>query len=186
MNCSCIILAGGEAKRLPDKPFFLFSGKPLILHVIEKAERVFDEIVIVVKNEEQKEKMSKLIKNKIAIDNNKIFSPIAGIKEGIRHIKNDFFFLLACDMPHIDEKIILDMTSMINYEIDCIAAFSRGIEPFFSVYKKNIFFNAKENDSLQSMIRKSKSAFIEIENKEVFFNINELNNISPPHKVPPA
>ena len=46
--------------------------------------------------------------------------------------------------------------------------------------------NEKENDSLQSMIRKSKSAFIEIENKEVFFNINELNNISPPHKVPPA
>ena len=53
MNSCFIILAGGESKRFNSKtpkPYFIYKGKPLILHSIDKAKnyKKFDKIVLVI------------------------------------------------------------------------------------------------------------------------------------------
>ena len=64
MNCCFIILAGGESKRFNSKipkPYYLYKGKPLLLHSIDKAKkyRKFSEIVLVV-NKKHKAHIKKL------------------------------------------------------------------------------------------------------------------------------
>lgn len=174
MEISCIVLAGGEAKRLQNKPFVLLNKKPLIFHVLEKVEKIFDDIVVVVKNEEQKSR----IKNfNVVLDKEPVFSPVAGIKEGIEHIKNDYFFLTACDMPFIDIKIINEMIDKIgNY--DCMILKSKNrYEPFFAIYKKSVFDSCKLEDGLQRIIRKSNKLEIEANDSNVFFNINTKKDL---------
>ena len=76
MNCCFIILAGGESKRFNSKipkPYYLYKGKPLLLHSIDKAKKYkkFSKIVLVV-NKKHKSyiKMLKIKDIKIIIGGN--------------------------------------------------------------------------------------------------------------------
>ena len=178
MDISCIILAGGKSNRIGrDKAFIKIRNKQMIDYVIDEVERIFDDIVIVVKNKEQKRKLTDK-KIKIVEDNQKIDSPIIGIKEGIKHIKNDYFFVVACDMPFIKSEVIEKLISNLD-ENDCIVPQKelKKYEPLFAIYRKNIFENCDINESLHKIIDDSKNPkLIPIENltqdRKVFSNIN--------------
>ncbi|MGC8812640.1 MAG: molybdenum cofactor guanylyltransferase, partial [Candidatus Aenigmatarchaeota archaeon] len=110
MEVSCLILAGGKSSRLRNKPFLILKDKPLVKHIFDNLEKIFSDVVIVVKNENERRKIEEIIRNcKIAVDKNKIFSPIAGILEGLKFLKNDFVFVVACDMPFIKEKTVKEL-----------------------------------------------------------------------------
>ena len=68
MNNCFIILAGGESKRfnsVTPKPFYIYKGKPLLLHSIDKAKsyKKFKKIVLVVNKKHKKFLEKLLIKN---------------------------------------------------------------------------------------------------------------------------
>ena len=68
MNSCFIILAGGESKRfnsVTPKPFYIYKGKPLLLHSIDKAKsyKKFKKIVLVVNKKHKKFLEKLLIKN---------------------------------------------------------------------------------------------------------------------------
>jgi len=183
MEISCIILAGGKSKRLgKDKAFIKINGKCMINYVIDEVEKIFDDIVVVVKNEKQKKKISnKSIK--IVCDNQEINSPIIGIKEGIKHIKNNYFFVVACDMPFIKSETIEKLISNLE-DYECIVP-KRGYkkyEPLFAIYKKSVFRNCDANQSMHKIIDNCKnSKLISIEklskDKKIFYNINSEEDL---------
>ena len=92
MNNSFIILAGGESKRFNSKtpkPYYLYKGKPLLLHSIEKVKKFkkFNQIIVVI-NKKHKKFIKRLnIKNIKIIIGGKTRAESAF--QGLKSIKNN-------------------------------------------------------------------------------------------------
>lgn len=182
MNISCIVLAGGKSRRMGmNKSVLLIKNKPLILHVLEKVEKIFSDIIIVVKNSKQKKILKKILNKKIKIveDKNRVYSPIAGIKEGIKHVKNKYVFIIACDTPFVSEKTIKKLLAKAKRDVDCVVySFFDKLEPLCAVYKKSFFENVGLEESLTELIRKTKNKIlIPTKNTKEFFNINTKKDL---------
>lgn len=179
MKVSCIILAGGKAKRIKkDKALLILNKKPLITYVLKVAKKFFSDIVVVVKNEKQEKKLEKVLPPKVKIvkDNYKVYSPMAGIKEGIKHVKNKYVFILACDMPFVKERTIRELLPRTEEKVDCIVYFwsLKRFEPLCAIYNKKVFKFRRLREGLHHLINRIKNKVlvpISMETNE-FFNIN--------------
>lgn len=135
----CAILAGGKAERLPDKPFLLLGGKPLISRVIDAANGFFEDVLIVAKKEHS-EKIMELTQNKkqtkIIFEDSNDFSPWNGIKAAIGNTNADWIFLLACDMPFVCTELFNFLVSKINPDNDCIIPKTDRLQPLCALYRR--------------------------------------------------
>jgi molybdopterin-guanine dinucleotide biosynthesis protein A len=185
VETSCIILAGGRSRRFKkDKALLILNGRPLINHVLRIMKKFFSDIIIVVKNEEQREKIKKIIRSrkiKVVEDKGKIYSPVAGIKEGVKHIKNNYVFVIACDMPFLNEKTIKDLIPRAEEKVDLIAYFwaLHKYEPLCAIYKKKLFKKIRRNKGLQKLIEQTKNKVLVPISREtlVFFNVNTKEDL---------
>ena len=189
MEISCIILAGGKSSRMKrDKCFIRLRGKPLIYYVIKKVRKFSSDVVVVVKNEKQKVKFKKEFKKvKVVCDKNKVFSPIAGIKEGVKHIKNEYVLIVACDMPFLNESSLRELVNRFEEGVDCISYFWKvgKYEPLCAIYRKKIFEAVDEKKSLHELIEKCKNRILVPISKETkeFLNINDKNSLREAKKL---
>ncbi len=172
----CAILAGGKAERMPDKPFLLLNGKPLVCHVLEAAEEYFDGVIIVAKKEHEN-KLKKLMQNKnteLIIENSSEFSPWNGIKTAAESAKAEWIFLLACDMPFINAKLFDLLASKINPDIDCVIPQTDRLQPICALYRRSALANANKEGSLTRFAESLKREAVQIpeENSFWLFNIN--------------
>jgi len=176
VEVSCIILAGGKSSRIEeDKAFLVLNKQPLIKHVFNHMKNIFSDIIVVVKNEEQKNKMEKILKNvRIVEDKNEIFSPMAGIQEGVKHAANDYVFVIACDMPFVDEETVKILLSKIKEGVECVVYSKENrYEPLCAAYKKEIFVGCDLKGSLHSLINRTENKILIPFNEDrIFFNIN--------------
>ncbi|MEM7821448.1 MAG: molybdenum cofactor guanylyltransferase [Candidatus Aenigmatarchaeota archaeon] len=193
MGVSCIILAGGKIRGMKnEKALVLLDKKALIAYSLFVAKNFFSDIVVVVKNREEREKVieevRKYSKNvKVIADNKRVFSPVAGIKEGIKHIKNDYFFLLACDMPFVQDRTIRELLPRTKEMVDCILYFwgLNKYETLCGIYKKKIFENCGPKKDLNEIIEKSKNkVFVPISMPtNEFFDIDTKDDLERANKI---
>lgn len=116
-----IILAGGQSKRFQegsgqwvDKALALLFGKPLLVHVVENARSVVDEIIICVDNAERGFNYLKVLENysikgvRICVDIRfpRVRGPFAAIASGLKEANADHCIILPCDTPLIKSSII--------------------------------------------------------------------------------
>jgi molybdopterin-guanine dinucleotide biosynthesis protein A len=109
MESAAIILAGGFSKRFgQDKGLVKLAGKPLVLHVLERAIKVVDEVLLVVSSEQQKEPYSLLLPKEIeiVIDVEKTRSPLVGALTGLSNADAEYSLLLPCDSPFVFDKVV--------------------------------------------------------------------------------
>lgn len=103
---SCIILAGGEGKRVDgvDKGLLEYKGRPLIEHVINAVTPQVDDIVISAnRNAEQ----YKLYSPKVISDQSEQYlGPLAGISAALGHCRHEWILIVACDTPFLPSDII--------------------------------------------------------------------------------
>lgn len=187
-SISCIILAGGKSERMGKyKALASVGNKAMILHVLQRIEKIFSDIVIVVKDDEQKAAVEKLVGKsiKIVLDNNPVFSPIVGIKEGIKHIRNDCFFLTACDMPFLNENVIMELLGALKNKECAVVKNAGAYEPFCAVYRKNVFEGCSVEESLRSVIEKSDKAVLRLAKNDTlcFFNVNSKEDLEKARKL---
>ncbi len=117
---SCIILAGGEGKRMDgsDKGLVLYKDKPLIESVIEKIKPQVDDIIISAnRNTARYEKFgypvitdSSLIGN----DKHQYNGPLAGIAAALSACANEWVFVIACDMPLVSDTIVTQLVASLK------------------------------------------------------------------------
>lgn len=141
---SCIILAGGEGKRVggQDKGLITYKDKTLTQHVINTVKSQCDEIII---------SANRNIKNyqtygyKVISDSaDHYLGPLAGIAAALPHCKNDWVLIVPCDMPFLPSDIIETLSSgmssdMINDITDhniCIAETNDRLQLVLLINKK--------------------------------------------------
>ncbi|WP_175059492.1 molybdenum cofactor guanylyltransferase MobA [Thermococcus sp. 2319x1] len=182
------VLAGGKAKRFgEEKLLYKVSGKPLILHAIErvsKAEKI--EGVVIITSREKKETFERLGFRAI-VDELEI-GPIGGVYTALRELGD--VFVIAGDMPSIKPEFV-DYIIEKFYGLKplvCVPKWKNGhLEPLHAAYSKNFSKILEEQIAegrymLNEAIRLSNPCYIEIEPlpkewHESFFNINTKSDL---------
>jgi len=118
---AAIILSGGRAERFQnahetwqDKALVELLGKPLLIHAVENVNKVVEEVVVCVNNENRKAQYSEILTNhsvknvRLLVDEpcNHLGGPIVGILTGLIAAKADYCFTLPSDMPLLQPKVI--------------------------------------------------------------------------------
>ncbi len=103
---SCIILAGGEGKRVggADKGLLELNNKKLIEHVINVLKPQVNEIII---SANRNIKTYENYGYKVVPDRaNHYQGPLAGIAAALPYCNNEWVFIAPCDMPRLPADII--------------------------------------------------------------------------------
>ena len=105
-DVSCIILAGGEGKRVGgvDKGLLEFEGKALVEHVIDRVAPQVDDIVISANR--NKQRYQQYSDNVIGDESEQFLGPLAGISAAFDRCKHDLVLIVACDTPFLPTDII--------------------------------------------------------------------------------
>ncbi|MFZ3060789.1 MAG: molybdenum cofactor guanylyltransferase [Candidatus Methanoperedens sp.] len=149
MSYSALILAGGRGSRLGyrEKALMDINGKPLLAYVIESLEKVVDNIIISVRDRAQGELLeSRFPGFAFAYDMHKNTGPLAGILSGLLLSRDEFCFIVACDMPFINDKVVKMLFLKSEFHDAAIPKWEDGfLEPLHAVYRcKSMILETKK------------------------------------------
>jgi len=188
MKLSAVILAGGKNSRMEglDKAFLLIEGQPLIEKLINILRAIFDEIVIATNSPGKYLGNPALSDVIITTDHIKNIGPLGGIYTGLKTIKNDAAFFVACDMPYIDKDIICkQINSFQNQEIDCLVSrCGSKVHPLHGIYSKSVLDIIPEviksnNFSIMNLVDRCKNVPMDFDLRyeECFTNVNWASDV---------
>lgn len=198
---TAIILAGGKSSRFgSDKAFIKINGTPLIERQIRILKKIFsrqailkeggippkaEKKIIIVTNNPEKYKLRSV---KIVSDIIPNRGPLGGIYSGLMYSDSFYNFVVACDMPNLNLKLIKYMIKQRN-SFDVVAPhLAGGFETLFAIYSKNCIIPihrtiVSKNLRIRDFFRKVKVR--EIKEAEVkrfgkpdilFMNVNTLSD----------
>ena len=176
---SAAILAGGKNSRMNgENKALLKLGNSTILEMqLKVLSEIFDDIILVGKG------FAKNTGYRIVEDIIPDKGPLSGIHAALSYSKNDFVFVISCDMPFLSAdfiKILLREASECRYDA-VVPNHKNGIEPLHAVYRKTIIKNAEEvlsqkDNRIRNMFNGIKIEYFDVNlhyNTEIiFFNIN--------------
>jgi molybdopterin-guanine dinucleotide biosynthesis protein A/HD superfamily phosphodiesterase len=103
LPASCLILAGGQGKRLsPDKPLLEIEGVPIIQRTVDVVSSLFPEVIVVTNTPEKYQ----FLDLPLVPDERVGCGPLMGIYSGMRKVTYPAAFVCAADMPFLDEELI--------------------------------------------------------------------------------
>jgi 2-C-methyl-D-erythritol 4-phosphate cytidylyltransferase len=113
MKRSVILLAGGEGSRLGTKKQYLpLGGKPLYMHSLEKVLDLFEEVILVLPEEDlQKIKVPPKVK-KVAGGKERQDS----VLEGILEAEGDIVIIHDCARPFASRELFLKVSELGDFE----------------------------------------------------------------------
>ena len=191
---SIIILCGGRSRRMgKDKGSLVLSGKPMVIHVLNIIKDIADEIVLVLRDENQIGKYNQFLKDenvpvKIVTDEIKDQGPLIGILTGLSHINSEYAQILPCDSPFISKEFVLKMFEIATTKkFDAVVPIwdDGHIEPLHSIYKKdtvNVIKDLIKNEKydVKSLIQNLNVEYVDVEDLDEttmsFQNINTIND----------
>ncbi len=190
---TAIVLVGGRGSRLNyrEKALLELRGKPILLHILERLSGTVDDFIIVArdKGQQAKLKLNSLPANRVTVVCDEIqgFGPIAGIYTGLKASKAEYSFVVACDMPYVNAKVVeLLFGKACGYD----AAIPYPPEPLHAVYKRDATIEAakkairEHEGAIMYVIDQLSANFVskkEIQTLDpnlcTFLNINRLQDI---------
>ncbi len=136
-----IILCGGRSKRMGlPKAFLPFEGKTIIENLLDRFNSLFDEVFLVTN---EPDTFSHLSVN-VVKDILPYRGPVCGILSGLLVARNSHAFVVACDMPLVDKKIIRQMCSQRHDADVLVLAHEDGVEPLLGLYAKSCIKSMEE------------------------------------------
>ena len=191
---SIVILCGGRSRRMgKDKGSLIFKGKPMILQVINAVEDIADEIIVVLRDEEQVKLYMEILdvgsNLKIVTDKFKDQGPLIGILTGLSNIKSEYAQILPCDSPFISKEFILKMFELIEMDdFDAVVPLwdDGQVEPLHSIYKKRSMIIIEDlikarKMNVKSLIGSLNVKYVDVKDLDIttgsFRNINRINDI---------
>lgn len=171
-DCTGVILAGGENRRMPVlKAFIEVNGEKIIERNLKIIKKLFKEIFIVTNQPEA------YLYPGIPLlgDIYNVRGPMTGVLTSLLNSSTHWVFISACDMPFINEHLIRYMAAKRdNY--DAVAPMLKGkIEPLFTFYSKRLI------SYMEKAIIAGKTGLQDfLDNKRVKYVITEeIKNIDP-------
>jgi molybdopterin molybdotransferase len=145
-NVTGIILAGGKSSRMgTDKAFLKYGSETFVSHSVKKLQELFDEVIIITDDKKKYD----ILNVKLMEDIYGGMGPLGGIHSGLVGAKNDWVFVVPCDMPLWEPLLVEDLLKFrLDYDI-VVPKINNNFEPLFALYNKAclpIIENCLENN----------------------------------------
>lgn len=185
IDVTCLILCGGRSKRMGrPKAFLPYGGTTMVNHILSTVRDLFAETFLVANEPESFEDFDvDVVKDILPYR-----GPLGGILSGLLVSQHSHAFVVACDMPLIDPKVVREMCSKRNEHDVIVASHEDGIEPLLGVYSKNCIRPLEESLfngdlSLRDFLSGLSSSTYEIDDGEsrnlpCYFNVNTPQDYS--------
>ncbi len=103
-DCTALILAGGESRRMgQDKASLVLNGMTLLEHVTLTMRSVFPKVIVSVRG------LRKDIEAQQVCDEAKASGPLAGLIAGMAQMETTWMFAVACDMPFVKADLVIQL-----------------------------------------------------------------------------
>ena len=182
---TAIILAGGKSSRMGEdkRHLKLYNEQTLLDHVIAKVEKQFTHIILA---DDGKLDYS----HKPNIETVQDIVPgcgiLSGIHAGLCAVQEDYAYIIACDMPYVNEAYIDYMAAAIQATEAqaCVTRCGVWIEPVNAFYHKNLTglmhkYLLAQRYSVYPLLQQVNTLFIPEKkaktfspNWQMFFNLN--------------
>lgn len=130
---SGIILCGGKSSRMGrQKAFLPYASKTLVEHRLDSMQEIFSEVFLVTNTPESFRHLSANVVKDI-IPNR---GPLVGILSGLLVSLYEHSFVIPCDMPLIDTRLMRNMASK-RHGLDVLVyGHEEQMEPLVGIYSK--------------------------------------------------
>jgi molybdopterin-guanine dinucleotide biosynthesis protein A len=137
-----IVLAGGESRRMGvDKPFLKVAGMPMVERVINALRAAVDTVIVVT----NKPDAYTAYNVEVTTDAFKHRSSLVGVYSGLLRSRDEYNFVVACDMPFLNSGLVRHMCGLATGECDAVLPkIGELIEPLHAVYRKTLLPVIKE------------------------------------------
>ena len=190
----CIILAGGEGKRMDgeDKGLVLYKNKSLIESVIEKIKPQVSNIIISAnRNIEHYKNFGHPVVTDFDLTkkhtSNIYQGPLAGIAAALPFCSTEWVFIIACDMPLISDTIVSQLENSLkvdNENIQKTIAIAKANKKFqlAMLLNKNLLPSIQislENNQLKLMqwVSSNQVSVVEFSDETKFRNFNYFKDL---------
>jgi molybdopterin-guanine dinucleotide biosynthesis protein A len=185
-NCTGVILAGGENRRMPvTKAFIRIGGKRIIERNVKIMETLFQEVLIVTNSPE----LYVYLGIPLLGDVYPVRGPMTGVLTALLNASQQWIFTSACDMPRINADLIRYMAAKRGgYEAVVPRPLNRA-EPLFTFYSKRLIRHMERaihagTTGLQDFLRNKKVKYIpNPELKKIDTRLRSFINLNTPEDI---
>jgi len=132
-DITAVILAGGKSSRFgSNKALAEFNGVRLIERVTDLLRTIFNRLIIITNNPLEYSYLNLPLYRDLIEG----LGPIGGIYTGLDAIDNDWAFVCACDMPFINEGLVMHITEVKNGYDAVVPKVDWKMEPLHALYSK--------------------------------------------------
>jgi molybdopterin-guanine dinucleotide biosynthesis protein A len=130
---SVAIQAGGRSERIGrDKALVPLAGRPLIVHVLERAAPLGDEVLVTTNSPDA----YAFLGVRLAADERPGAGALAGLQTALRAARHEVVLVLACDLPFVCVPLLEYMIGL-SAQADAVVPRWRGeLEPLHAVYRR--------------------------------------------------
>lgn len=131
-----IVLAGGESRRMgADKSFIRIAGMPMVAHVINALRMAVDTVIVVTNRPEAYAPYDV----EVATDAYNRRSSLIGVYSGLLRSRDEYNFIVACDMPFLNPGLVRHMCGLAAGEYDAVLPrIGELTEPLHAVYRRTL------------------------------------------------
>lgn len=180
MKYSCIILAGGEGRRVDrkDKGLLRLDDKPLIQHVIDTISSQVDELIISANRniDEYNAYGYRVVPD--TVDTYR--GPMAGIAAALPLCSNEWVLIVPCDMPALPGDLVKRLSIATDHSDICIAESGDRLQLVFLINRKllpSLEHSLKSNQlKLMSWVRQQNPTIIRFDTVDHFKNFNRTTD----------
>jgi molybdopterin-guanine dinucleotide biosynthesis protein A len=134
-NCCAVILAGGRNSRMQgrNKAFLTIGGRTLLDRLIQTLATAFQEIVLVTREP----RLYGQYPVQVVEDIFEARSSLTGIHAGLKFAPTDYCFVVPCDAPLLQPRLVQLLLNQIEPGVDAVIPFVAGYyEPLCAIYSK--------------------------------------------------
>jgi molybdopterin-guanine dinucleotide biosynthesis protein A len=142
-SVSGIVLAGGKSVRMGgcNKALLDVGGAPILSRVVSVLDTIFEEVILITNSPKELEFINKPMFPDLRTGK----GSFGGLWTGLHHCNCEYGFLVACDMPFLNEKIIRHLVALAGGDVDVVIPQIHGhFEPLHAVYSIRCIAHIKD------------------------------------------
>lgn len=175
-----LLLCGGKSRRMGSpKSLLPFENSTFVEHRLQSLRQLFPEVLIVANSPDEYDAFGAAVVKDIIPDR----GPLVGILSGLLVSRHEYCFVVACDMPLVDNKLIRRLCA-VRRENDADAVVVRHeqeMEPLLAVYSRRVIERLEDyifsgQSRVQDFLATINCAYFDLpshgDGLPVYFNVN--------------
>lgn len=172
-----VILAGGEATRLPGKLELDAGGLPLILRVLQNVRNAGP--VYVSANRSFPSEIDMALHCPIVVDRHPGRGPLSGLLSTLPYVREPWVFVTAGDAPHVSAAVVAELAAAWEPGIEAVVPQNAAgkLEPLCALYERGALLEAgpavlRASGGVAAVVEHLRAKRVRLSDDRVFASVN--------------